>query len=75
MLDLDLMVASSAIVVEAVRTPAEMTERLLAKFVSVATASELTERGTAEEAGAVAAGQEQASVVDLSQQTQNEIVG
>lgn len=64
MLDLDLMVASFAIVVAAVKRPAEMTERLLAEFVSVVITSELTEKGTVEEAEAVAAGQEQASAAD-----------
>lgn len=75
MLNLDLMVASSAIVVAAVRMPVEMTERLLAEFVSVVTASELTEKGTDEGTEAFAAGQEPESAVDLSQQTQTGIVG
>ena len=42
------MVASAAPVVAAARTPAETIESLPAKFVSVATASELTEKETAE---------------------------
>lgn len=49
------MVASSVIVVEAGRRPAEMNESLLVNSVFVVTTSELTEKGVAEEAEMAAA--------------------
>lgn len=45
--------------------PAGMIERSLAEFESAVTASELTEKGIAEKVEAFAAGQEQATAVDL----------
>lgn len=60
-----LMVASSATVAAAGKKPAEMTESLLAGFEFVVTASELIEKGTAEEAEVDAAEQVQAIAVDL----------
>lgn len=46
---LDWMVASSVIVVEAGRRPAEMNESLLVTSVFVVTTIELTEKGIVEE--------------------------
>ena len=56
------MVASSVVVVEAVRRPAVMNESLLVKSEFVVITSELTERGIAEEVELAAAAQRELAV-------------
>lgn len=64
MLGFDLMVESSVVVVEAGRMPVEMTESLLAVFVSVVIAFGPTEKAIAEEKAAFDVEQQQATVAD-----------
>lgn len=64
-----MTVATAALVAAAVRMHAEMIGSLLEESVFVVIAFELIEKGTVEEVEAVAAGQEQARAVGLSQWT------